>query len=192
VISRYMDLLALGALVNLGALLRVGELAARRCAPRWPCRVVLAGALVWSAVAIAGLIPLVQRNLRLDLPGMSQITRAQAAAVRQFIVSDQVAAFGGKRVFGLEANEFEMLADLLRDPAIQAILPTGLGIRRVAVPPGPLSTASQALAGEWELTVGAGVLLFLLATINDVLTRRRAKVAPQPPDLEAVVCRIPS
>ena len=184
VISRYMDLLALGALVNFCSLLR---LTAHR-----PRRMTIACAVVWSALAIAGLVPLLQRNLRLDLPSLKQIHRVQAGAVRQFLTTDRIADLGGKPVFGLPPADLDLLADLLRDPVIQAILPTGLGVRRVLVPPGPLSTASQALAGGWELPLGSGVLILLLVSISDALARRRATAAAHPSALAAEICRIPS
>jgi len=174
IISRYMDLFALGTLVNFVCLLRLIELAARHQVARWPHRVALAGTVGWIILVITGLTALTQRNLRLDLPSMNQIQRVQAAAIRQFSISDQISVFGGKRLFGMTPDEIEVLADVLRDPLIRETLPMGLGVRRTPTPPGPLSTTAQALAGGWELPIGTGVLILLLVAISDALTTRRA------------------
>ncbi len=172
VISRYMDLLALGALVNFCALLRLVEFAGRRPSVRW-------AAVAWCGLVIAGLIPLLQRNLRLDLPSLNQIHRVQAAAVRQFLTTDRVADLGGKPVFGLPPGDLDLLAELLRDPVIQDILPTGIGVRRVLVPPGPLTTASRVLTDGWVLVLGAGFLIFIL-TERMYRKSRRVQREPKP------------
>ena len=184
-ISRYMDLFALGTLVNFAALLRLLDLAA----PRWTHRAALAGTIAWTSLTVLGLTTLTQRNLRRDLPNLNQMQRVQAAAIRQFQLTDQIGAFGGKRVFGLTPDEFAILADLLRDPLIRDTLPAGLGLRRTPAPPGPLSTTAQTLAGGWELPIGAGLLIILLVAISDALTARRAGQALA---LDVAICRIPS
>ena len=148
VISRYMDLLALGALVNFCCLFRIAPML------RWPRRTRIACGTAWSLIALAGLAPVLQRNVHLDLPSLKQIHHLQAAAVRQFLSTDREADLGGKRVFGLPPADLQLLAELLRDPLIQNALPTGLGIRRVAVAPGPLSTASRAMIDGWGLLLG--------------------------------------
>jgi hypothetical protein len=171
VISRYMDLLALGALVNFCCLLRLIQLAASAISRR----VTTACAVVWCGLAIAGLVPLVQRNLRLDLPSLNKIHRLQAAAVRQFLTTDQVADLGGKPVFGLPPEDLDLLAELLRDPVIQNALPTGLGIRRPPVPPGLLSAASQTAIDRSGLFLGCGLFILLLCAIRGWVGDRRSK-----------------
>jgi hypothetical protein len=176
VISRYMDLLALGALVNLGCLLRLATFTTGR----WPRRALLVSGLAWTALAIAGLVPLLQRNFRLDLPTLNQIHRIQATAVRQFLITGRSADLGGKPVFGLPPADLDLLADLLRDPVIQNALPTGLGIRRVSVPPGPLTTASHLATDGWALLLGSGAMILLFTAAREWLARRRTTV-PIPP-----------
>jgi hypothetical protein len=168
VISRYMDLLALGALVDFCCLFRIAALV------RWSRRATVACGVAWSLIALAGLVPLIQRNFRLDLPSLRQIHRIQAAAVRQFLITDRIADLGGKPVFGLPPADLDLLAGLLRDPLIQNALPTGLGIRRVPAPPGPLSALSRLMIDGWGLVLGSGAMLLLLATIREWIGLRRA------------------
>ncbi|MGB8168993.1 MAG: hypothetical protein WCF18_15960 [Chthoniobacteraceae bacterium] len=173
VISRYMDLLALGALVNFCCLLRLFQLSSASPPSIWARRALVPGAAVWTAVALAGLVPLLQRNFRLDLPSLQKIHRVQIAAVRQFVTNGRGDDLGGKPVFGLPPADLDILADLLRDPVAQNILPTGIGIRRISAAPGPLTTAARMLTDGWGLLLGAGVLTFVLSALSDWLASRR-------------------
>jgi len=174
VVSRYMDLLALGCLVNFCCLLQLAALAAGTSALRWKRRAVIMCAIVWSGLTLAGLTQLIDRNIRVDLPGLRQVQRAQILAIRKFLISDQIADLGGKRTFGLSPADLELLAGLLRDPVIQDILPTGIGVRRAVVPTGPLSAASRALADAWALVLATGGLVWILASASRFSMRRRS------------------
>lgn len=187
VISRYMDLLSLGALVNFCCLLRLGELIAGLRRFVWPHRALLAGAVVWIAVALAGLVPLLQRNFRLDLPSLKTIHRVQAGAVRQFLISGRDAELGGKPVFGLPPGDLDLLAELLRDPVVQDILPTGIGVRRVPAAPGPLTAAGRIVADAWGLAIGAGLLIFILTALSGWLSKCRNLPAAPPRALDSDV-----
>ncbi len=194
VISRYMDLLSLGALVNFCCLLRLAQLTPLRLRPA-----LLMGAATWTAIAIAGLVPSIQRNIRLDLPSLDQIHRLQAAAVRQFLITGEVADLGGKPVFGLPPAHLDLLAELLRDPVIQNALPTGLGIRRVPAPAGPLSVSARLASDGWEFFLLSGVaILFLVPTREWLAHRRRnarrgtAPAGVQAPAALAATCRTAS
>jgi hypothetical protein len=120
------------------------------------------------------LTQLIDRNIHVDLPGLRQVQRAQILAIRQFLITDQIADLGGKRTFGLSPADLELLAGLLRDPVIQDILPTGIGVRRVLVPTGPLSAASRALADAWALVLATGGLVWILAIASRFSARRRS------------------
>lgn len=172
VISRYMDLLALGALVNFCCHLRLASFISRLPRPQLPRRALLAMGISWTAVALAGMVPLIQRNFRLDLPSLQQIHRIQAAAVRQFLITGQEADLGGKPVFGLPPADLKLLAELLRDPVIQNVLPTGLGVRRTSPPAGPLTEASRFATDAWGFLLGGGVLILFLTITREWLSRR--------------------
>lgn len=174
VISRYMDLLALGALVNFCCLLHLGS---RLPSTQWMRRALLAGGIIWLAVAAAGLVPLLQRNFRLDLPGLHRIQHLQAAAIRQFLSSGRAEDLGGKPVFGLPPADLILLADLLRDPLIQNALPTGLGVRRAPAPDGPLTAASRVIFDAWGLLLGSGAAILLHSSIHQLRSRRRSRSA---------------
>jgi hypothetical protein len=169
-----MDVLALGCLVNFCCLLQLVSLAAGTSALRWQRHAAIMCAIVWSGLTLAGLTQLIDRNIRVDLPGLRQVQRAQIRAIRQFLITNQIADLGGKRTFGLSPADLELLAELLRDPVIQEILPTGIGVRRVPVPTGPLSAASRALADVWALVLAAGGLVWILAIASGFSGWRRS------------------
>lgn len=169
-ISRYTDILALGALVNFCALL---HLRTRLPAFRWKDRAIIAGTVVWVALFFVGLAPLLQRNFRLDLPSLQKIQQHQTAAVRQFLVTGQTDDLGGKRVFGIPPSEIPMLAELLRDPLIQNALPVGIGVRRNLAPPGLLTSTSRFFLDGWIFFVGSGAAALFFLTLRQTLRSRR-------------------
>ncbi len=172
VISRYMDLLAPGALVNFCCLWRLLDLVSAGKPTLRFRRIASAILIAWTAITLLGLVPISQRNVRTDLPALLRMHKAQALALRTFLVTDATKDLGGKALFGVPESEMESLANLLRDPAMRDALPVGLGIRRTETPPGPLTVAAQILTDAWQIVLGSGVLILGIGVARQHSQRR--------------------
>ncbi len=180
IISRYMDLLAPGVLVNFCCLWRLLELTAlerTETRSRWTNPALLGG---WAVVVLIGLGPITQRNLRSDLPGLLRINEAQVLALRKFFATDETKTLGGKATFGVPESEMEPLANLLRDPAIHASLPVGLGVRTTEPAPGVLTATVRILADAHQLVFGGGVLVLSLGLMTERARRRKTELRTGP------------
>jgi hypothetical protein len=118
--SRYLDLLAIGLLVNLAALCRW---------PPAPNR-SLAGvgmAQAWAALLVAALLPGALGNLLTDCVRLSGQYAAQARSTREFLATGDPARLHGRSSLGIPFWDADALRQYLDDPMIRSILPPPLG-----------------------------------------------------------------
>lgn len=120
--SRYMDLLALGTLMNFAVLLHL--LVTARSSHR---RLLMARvATLWTLLMIAGLLPLTWRNLARDMPEKRETMRRQEENVRGFVATGDPGWLNALPGVGIPFNDAAALAGLLSDPTLRAILPAAV------------------------------------------------------------------
>jgi hypothetical protein len=127
-LSRYQDLLALGALANLLALLALcppEKGSARR--QRW-----LAVTLIWTAYAVVGLTRLSYQNLAVNLPYKANTDRVQFENLTHYVATRDPAVLAGKALLEIGHSNAANLRAVLDDPRLQPWLPAALQPR---VPP---------------------------------------------------------
>jgi len=142
--SRYMDLLAVGPVVNLVAGCRLARLWAgrpRRAAAAW------AGLAAWGIAATAGVAALSVRMRDGELWGELQSRKLQEANVRGFLVTGSPEWIAGKPWGALPYHDNDRLMAWLHDPFILRILPASMRAPLVVAPP-PERTGFQPTEGD--------------------------------------------
>lgn len=117
--SRYMDILGLGAVANLLAVL-----ALLAEAPLRARRVLHPSAAVWTSLVFVGAVALSHRGWR-DLRGRAEQVRAAEAQVRAYVATGNAAQLVGDAVL-IAYPWLDRLAGLLADPTIRRILPAAV------------------------------------------------------------------
>ena len=136
-VSRYMDFLCFGALVNFACLLVFMRDAQEAGAPpRARAELGLLTA-VWVAVAGFGLIRLTAVNLADDLPFTKLSSEHAVENVAAFVARPDVQKFVAHDPFDLQCEKPPLVVALLQDPDIRRVLPAQ------ARQPVPLESASD-------------------------------------------------
>lgn len=164
-VSRYFDLLALGAVINVLAL---GFLVTRVPAA-WPHRreMALGVAVVWLTFLGAGVWHLTRVDFEEDMPRKHQFSLTEEANVRGYVATGDKNYLFNKPTLDIPFPNPVRLATLLDDPTLRVLLPTNL--RPGA--PGPVSRFVGGLAGGGGALFALGALLAAWATAQ---TYRRA------------------
>jgi len=142
--SRYMDLLAHGALLSL---LAAALLASRQ--PRGTRRRVVAwsGAALWTLWLLVGVAKLTARNFSDDLPLKREHSRVAAANTRAYVLTGDRSALD--RVPATEAfvpyPNIPYLVALLDDPKFRGVLPAGIRPPLHLEPSGDGNAAQEAV-----------------------------------------------
>jgi hypothetical protein len=120
-VSRYMDFLCFGTVVNFGCLLLFlrenGALPVRR---RTPAGLL---ALGWVVATGVGLSQLTARNIADDLPFVKNCSEQEVTNVAAFVARPDWKNFLAKDPFEVMCNPPAAAAALLQDPAIRGALP---------------------------------------------------------------------
>jgi hypothetical protein len=175
--TRYMDLLAVGLVVNAVALLALlappAEVSGTASAWR---RATWGLACAWTAVAISGGVWLARRDFRQDLPQVAGYRRYHVTLVRRFLETDDPAVLADAS-HGIPPYPIaEHLAGVLRQPFIRQILPAS-----VRQPPwiAPLGEVAQRLVKRGLAFMGLG--LGVWAAGFGLAARARLRPASAPP-----------
>jgi hypothetical protein len=120
-VSRYMDFLCFGTLVNFGCLLLfLGENGALPIRRRLRTGLLVLG---WVAATGAGLSQLTARNIADDLPFVKNCSEQEVANAAAFVARPDWNNFLRKDPFEVMCNPPADAAALLQDPEIRGILP---------------------------------------------------------------------
>ena len=123
VVSRYMDFLSFGALVNFFCLLLfLRETSGEGVAPQARARVGLL-ALCWVAGASFGLIQLTTHNLAETLPSMKMSSQHQVENLAAFVARPDLRKLAAQKSFDNLCDNPKLASVLLQDAQIRQILP---------------------------------------------------------------------
>jgi len=121
--SRYMDILALGVMVNLLAVILMFRLQPVQTRGH---RAVVAIGAGWLAVATVGLILITVRNFKVELPAKRNASLIEVKNVREYVFTGDIKHLKNKPRLDIPYPSPERLASLLDDPTIRAILPSNI------------------------------------------------------------------
>ncbi len=119
IVSRYMDVLSIGAMVNFACLL---TLARETRSPRERAWLGALGA-GWIVALGVGLAGLTARNLDADLPFIKGNNAHEDANVAALAARPDPALLAGKNGFDFQCDKPLLLLALMRDPLMRAALP---------------------------------------------------------------------
>lgn len=121
--SRYADILALGLIVNLCALLLLSEAGNQRRPPHW-----LRGSLaaVWISGLLAGVFTDSRENFAGALPAFRAMVKSQESLLRRYVLTGDEALLRGKIYPEIPYPESSMLIRLLGVAALRENLPAPL------------------------------------------------------------------
>ena len=118
-VSRYMDVLSIGAFVNFACLLQfAGEARAAR-ETVW-LRAAGAG---WLGLLAWGLGPLTAHNFNVDLPFMRVCNAQEDTNVAALVANPDPALTRGKDAFDYQCQDAKLMMRLLQDPLVRATMP---------------------------------------------------------------------
>ena len=120
VVSRYMDVLSIGALVNFACLLQFAGEARTARENAWR-RAAGAG---WLGLLAWGLGPLTAHNFNVDLPFMRVCNSQEDTNVAALVAHPDPALTRGKDAFDYQCQDAKLMMRLLQDPLIRATMPT--------------------------------------------------------------------
>ena len=185
-VSRYMDVLSIGAFVNFACLLQfAGETRTAR-EHAW----VRAAGAGWLGLLAFGLGPLTAHNFNVDLPFMRSCNAQEDANVAALVAHPDPALTRGKNAFDYQCQDARLMMRLVQDPLVRAVLPsqarrplplmpgaTAGGVRPIFVDtPEP---GSNVPPDGWQLdapTAGERATVFRSRTINGSLPYLRLAV----------------
>jgi len=147
---RYLDVLLLWFLVNIAAAFTLSGRPMSSKTRRW----TNAALGLWGAFVVIAFVPVTHKDLRPELTGWRNDSRAYEQSVKAYLATGDPAALNGKIPYPDAAR----LREVLDQPAIQRILPAS-----VAPPPAkPAALSGAGLgiaeAGPWILGLGILVL----------------------------------
>jgi hypothetical protein len=119
-VSRYMDFLSLGAVVNFGCLLLL--FARETDAPRVRARLALL-TVAWVGAMGFGLCRLTTGNIADDLPFVKTCGEQEVENVAAFVGRPDIESFVGKDPNEIMCEQPRLAAELLEDPMMLQILP---------------------------------------------------------------------
>jgi hypothetical protein len=181
--TRYMDILAVGVVVNAAAglsLLDASVTLRRR----------LVGALVagWSCLALVGGYQIFVPTIALEMPAFTQVSHRQIENVRRFVATDDMAALSDKSGLEIPYPDPKFLAMLLRLPHTRAILPSS-----VSPSPwqGPLTRLSERVLRWGREFMLAGLMVGVGGALVSIIRRRRSRVKVERKDRATGSVRAP-
>ena len=136
-VSRYMDILSIGALVNFACLLQFAGEARTARENTW----VRAAGAVWLGLLACGLGPLTARNGNVDLPFMRVCNAQEDANVAALVAHPDPALTKDKNAFDYQCQDAKLMMKLVQDPLVRAAMPT------MARRPLPLMPAAATAGG---------------------------------------------
>lgn len=160
--SRYLDIYALGMLVNIASLLFLYDRARNGYWRRIPFL-----ALVWTLGVTGGLLFITDMTMKHDLPEKRTQQQAALEHVQQFLSSGDLNALSDKPKFDIPYPDRDHLARLLAKPELRSILPPSVG---GSGSQGLLTPVRNMLLATGPLIAVLGVILF---TLNLSCNRQR-------------------
>ncbi len=139
--SRYTDVLALGLIANVCALLRWIESRERRSLSRW---IATALAVVWLGSLFVGVVADSRDNLSGSIPAFRDMVKSQESLVRDYVRKGDAALLREKSFPEIPYPDPALILRLLEIVVLREILPASL---RVPLPCASLAR-SAALEGE--------------------------------------------
>ncbi len=179
-VSRYMDVLSIGALVNFACLLQFAGEARTTRENTW-LRAAGAG---WLGLLACGLGMLTARNVNADLPFMRVCNQEENGNVTALVAHPDPALLHGKNAIDYQCQDARLMMRLVQDPLVRAAMPAQsrrpLPLLPVAatangVHPVFMDTSASAPDGPpdgWQLDVpaaGAHATIFRSQTIDHAL-----------------------
>ena len=119
-VSRYMDVLSIGAFVNFACLLQFAGEARTARGNAW-LRAAGAG---WLGLLAYGLGPLTAHNFNVDLPFMRVCNAQEDANVAALVAQPDPALTRGRDAFDYQCQDARLMMRLVQDPLVRSVMPS--------------------------------------------------------------------